>query len=242
MSTPDGGAGVLDRLQTPYDVLGIEVGADVEAVRQAYRALARVHHPDLSADPVSADLFHQITEAYRTLTDPNRRVKADLLARATIAFRAARPGPLPPRPGEDVTVAVEFAPHEFQRGGRRGIVTASRVGCKACRGAGLGESGRLVRCRRCEGTGHRLHIQHTGSGDLRSWRPCGDCAASGCRVADPCGVCRGEGRLSAQVSVTVNFPPGLRDGAFVLVPGFGDAGIRNAPSGDLFVEVRATRS
>lgn len=237
MRTPDGGAGVLDRLRTPYDVLGIEVGADVDVVRQAYRALARLHHPDLSADSVSADLFQQITEAYRALIDPNRRLKADLLARATIAFRDSRPGPLPLRPGEDVTVAVEFAPHEIGRGGRRVVVTPSRVGCKACGGAGLGESGRLVRCQRCEGTGHRLHIQHTGAGDLRSWRPCGECSASGCRVADPCGVCRGEGRLSSQVSVTVNFPPRLRDGAFVLVPGFGDAGIRNAPSGDLFVEV-----
>jgi len=55
-----------------YAALDIPMDADREAIRSAYRILARRYHPDTGIDS-SAEKFRQITEAYETLGDPGRR-------------------------------------------------------------------------------------------------------------------------------------------------------------------------
>jgi curved DNA-binding protein CbpA len=55
-----------------YTILGIAPDADEEAIRVAYRSLARRYHPD-SGDGSSSDKFRELTEAYETLSDPQRR-------------------------------------------------------------------------------------------------------------------------------------------------------------------------
>lgn len=45
--------------------LGLEPGADADAIKAAYRAKARQHHPDAGGD---ADQFHKVTRAYELLT------------------------------------------------------------------------------------------------------------------------------------------------------------------------------
>lgn len=61
-----------------YDVLGILPGASDKEVRQAYRKLAREHHPDVNqGDKASEAKFKQINEAYGVLSDPEKRGKYD---------------------------------------------------------------------------------------------------------------------------------------------------------------------
>jgi curved DNA-binding protein CbpA len=55
-----------------YVVLGIAQDADTDAVRSAFRALARRYHPDAGAGS-SPDEFRRALEAYETLSDPDRR-------------------------------------------------------------------------------------------------------------------------------------------------------------------------
>jgi len=45
-------------------LLGLERGASLEAIKRAYRRLAKHHHPDLGGD---VDLFHRLDAAYRLL-------------------------------------------------------------------------------------------------------------------------------------------------------------------------------
>jgi DnaJ-class molecular chaperone len=66
-----------------YVVLGISRDADDEAIRRAYRMLARRYHPDQGVGS-SAEKFRQVREAYETLIDPASRRSYDLsLQRAT---------------------------------------------------------------------------------------------------------------------------------------------------------------
>jgi len=59
----------------PYQVLGVERGADDDAVKKAYRKLALKWHPDRNtANKVEAEKeFKRISEAYQLLIDPGRR-------------------------------------------------------------------------------------------------------------------------------------------------------------------------
>lgn len=67
-------------MQTHYHVLGIESDADNDAVRVAYRRLARDHHPDRIANSSAVSGGRDmsvINEAYRVLIDPGRRALYD---------------------------------------------------------------------------------------------------------------------------------------------------------------------
>ena len=61
---------------THYDTLGVDSDATAGQIRDAYRRLARVHHPDRSAADGSGRM-HDINEAYRVLRDPARRAVYD---------------------------------------------------------------------------------------------------------------------------------------------------------------------
>ena len=61
-------------------VLGVPRTATVMDVKRAYRKLARRFHPDINpGDHVAALRFKEITEAYETLSDPERRRRYDVL-------------------------------------------------------------------------------------------------------------------------------------------------------------------
>ena len=66
-------------MKTAYDLLGIRSDADTEAVRKAYRAAVKLHHPDCRpGDPDAALLrFRQIAAAYAILRDAKRRAAYD---------------------------------------------------------------------------------------------------------------------------------------------------------------------
>ena len=75
-----------------YAVLGVPYDASPDAVRRAYRTLARRHHPDTNAGSVVAERrFQKIGEAYAVLSDPGQRREYDAL-NARI-HRYSRPSP-----------------------------------------------------------------------------------------------------------------------------------------------------
>ena len=57
-----------------YKVLGVERGADQDAIKKAYRKLARQHHPDTNkGDKKSEEKFKEVNEANEVLSDPEKR-------------------------------------------------------------------------------------------------------------------------------------------------------------------------
>src|SRR5271155_2923923 len=62
-----------------YEVLGVPRDADQDAIRRAYRKLARKHHPDLNSDSDAEDRFKELGEAYEVLSDADKRERYDRL-------------------------------------------------------------------------------------------------------------------------------------------------------------------
>lgn len=61
--------------QTLYAVLGIKKGADEQAIKTAYRRLARQWHPDVCRESDAKDQFIKLQAAYEVLSDPVKRRK-----------------------------------------------------------------------------------------------------------------------------------------------------------------------
>jgi len=68
-----------------YKVLGVERSAGEDEVKKAYRKLARKYHPDVSKEANAKEKFQEVSEAYETLRDKEKRAAYDSLG-------AHRPG------------------------------------------------------------------------------------------------------------------------------------------------------
>lgn len=82
-----------------YSVLGVAASATQDEIKKKYRKLASKHHPDKNPnDPKAADTFKQISEAYQTLGDAEKRKQYDDMRRLGAfggfggSSRADRPG------------------------------------------------------------------------------------------------------------------------------------------------------
>src|SRR5258706_11106250 len=65
-----------------YAVLGVAASASQDEIKKKYRKLASKHHPDKNPnDPKAADTFKQISEAYQTLGDAEKRKQYDDMRR-----------------------------------------------------------------------------------------------------------------------------------------------------------------
>jgi hypothetical protein len=114
---------------TYYDVLGVEPGADLDAIRQAWRRKVRLLHPDRhlgSPDQVQADAAAEtlrVNRAWETLRDPEARRRYDQTISAT---RSPRPVAEPTENQVSVTCAICHTKQLVPR-------SAGRFDCVNCR-------------------------------------------------------------------------------------------------------------
>ncbi len=65
-----------------FKVLGVERNADSDAIKRAFRKLARQYHPDVNPEDSTAEAkFKEVSEAYEVLSDPDKRSKYEQFGR-----------------------------------------------------------------------------------------------------------------------------------------------------------------
>ncbi len=250
-----------------YAVLGVSRGASDDEIKRAYRRLAREHHPDLNpGDAAAEEQFKQLTVAYETLSDPEKRRRYDTFGDAALgggggqdpfggfgggglgdlidAFfgggagngRARAPGG-PPR-GSDLETVIDLEFVEAVFGADREVSIRAAVACETCNGSGAAAGSRPTTCTMCGGSGELRRVRQSILGQMVTSSPCHRCGGLGQEIASPCETCRGEGRVTRQRTYTVNVPAGVDHGATLRLEGRGAAGPRGGPPGDLFVHLR----
>ncbi|HET7671167.1 MAG TPA: DnaJ C-terminal domain-containing protein [Burkholderiales bacterium] len=76
-----------------YKVLGVERTAGEDEIKKAYRKLARKYHPDVSKETNAKERFQEISEAYETLRDKEKRAAYDSLGSGFRPGQDFRPPP-----------------------------------------------------------------------------------------------------------------------------------------------------
>lgn len=138
------------------------------------------------------------------------------------------------RAGADLGYELGITLDEAFHGVTKEIKVPTWVQCKTCSGSGAKKGSGPVNCSACSGSG-QVRMQH---GFLTVQQSCPQCHGRGQVIKDPCGDCRGSGRVRQTKSLSVKIPAGIDSGDRIRLSGEGEAGQNGGPAGDLFVEVR----
>lgn len=249
-----------------YGLLGVSPNASDDEIKKAYRRLARELHPDLNPGDKSAeDRFKEITLAYETLSDRERRRRYDMfgpegaqgptdpfstMAGAGLgdlfdAFFGGSPfggsrtrGYNGPPRGADAELALDLSFEEAVFGAAKQVSLRANVACATCSGSGARPGTTPTRCTTCEGTGEVRRVRQSILGQMVTASPCHRCGGTGEEVASPCTDCHGDGRRTEERTYSVDVPAGVDHGSTLRLTGRGHAGPRGGHPGDLYVHLR----
>lgn len=241
-----------------YDILGLEKDASQKQVREAYRRLALLHHPDRNKDNLdAADRMKEINESYAVLSDPQKRREYDALRQAygssaygqfrqTYSDRDIFKGSDVQQIFEELSRAFGFRgfddvfresygagyrTFEFRRPGVFGQVFVGGFGGgqNAGRSAPLGGYlGRLIRYGLKKKCGIELPERGKDLQDFIVLFP--EVARLGGRIRYSCR------KTDRELFVTI--PPSTRAGQQLRLKGMGEVGRAGGEAGDLYVTVQ----
>ncbi len=224
-----------------YQTLGVAKTASDKELKQAYRKLARKHHPDVNPGDKSAEArFKEINEAYEVLGDPDKRRKYDELGANWRQYEQAQqqgqgfPGGNPfgggapgggawninmGGPGGYRTMSEEEMHELFGNEDPFSDFFRTFFGGGGPREGGRPRQGRAPRAQNGRDIEHEveLTLEEAYHGATR-------------RVSIKQG---GHAR-----SVDVRIPVGVKDGSRVRAAGEGESGGNGGASGDLYLRVR----
>src|SRR5215468_2965862 len=245
--------------QDYYQALGISRGANADEIKKAYRSLAMKFHPDRNqGDKAAEHKFKEISEAYDVLKDDQKRAAYDRFGHAAFEngngrgfggfdFSATgfadifdemfgefmgrgRSNQARGR-GADLRYNMTITLQEAFAGKQTTVRVPGSATCEACNGSGSEKGAHPVACPTCRGAGRIRATQ----GFFTVERTCHTCGGAGRIIEKPCKQCNGSGRVRKEKNLSVNVPAGVEDGNRMRLAGEGEAGMRGAPPGDLYI-------
>ena len=242
-----------------YEVLGVDKTAGEREIKKAYKKLAMKYHPDRTdGDKALEEKFKEAQEAHEILTDERKRAAYDQYGHAGVdpnrggggggadfgdifgdvfgdifGGGGGRGRQSRARSGADLRYNLELSLEEAVRGKNVEIRVPTLVECEVCDGSGAKKGTSPTTCPTCHGNGQVQMRQ----GFFAVQQTCPTCSGKGKIISDPCGSCRGHGRIEKTKTLSVKVPAGVDTGDRIRLSGEGEAGEHGAPAGDLYVQV-----
>jgi curved DNA-binding protein len=201
-----------------YKVLGLEPTADDQAVKSAYRKLARKYHPDVSKEANAENKFKDAAEAYEVLKNTEKRAEYDELRKYGQQGR-----PFEPPPGWRPREGRGFANERAGASEYSDFFESLFGGANRSHGAGRNT------IRRGQDVEMELAIllEETLAADTK-------------KIAFQMPQYSANGQPLPAISKTLNvkIPPGVSDGERIRLKGQGAPGLGGAANGDLYLIIR----
>ncbi len=141
------------------------------------------------------------------------------------------------RKGKDIELGLEIPLEDVLKGKEKEISLEKYITCSRCQGSGAEPGTKINECFSCRGTGEVQQIKRTFFGSFTRFATCPECKGEGKRPDKPCNVCKGEGRVRDEEKIRIFIPAGVDTNQVIKVEGKGEAGRREAKSGDLYVRI-----
>lgn len=225
-----------------YEQLGVKRDATVEQIRQAYRKLARKHHPDVNpGDRLAEEKFKDINEAHEVLSDPEKRKRYDQLGanwKDGAEFT-------PPAGWGRVNVQFDDLGSIFGEGGFSDFFETLFGGAKSATQAEHRRGGSRNRPDRGQDSEAEMEISledaHKGGRHritLQGSRSCPTCSGTGSLSGAVCTTCGGAGYTISPKTIDVNIPAAAREGSVIKLKHQGQSGMKGGESGDLYIKLK----
>ena len=219
-----------------YEVLGVKRNAGEPEIKQAYRRLARKHHPDVNPGDKSAEAkFKEINEAYEVISDKDKRKKYDRFGNQwqyADQFARAEPQQAPTRGFSQSGGNASF---QFGGGDLNSLFDELLRGNSAYHRRTQPRRGRDIEAA-VEVTLEEAFQGTTRTLSLQAEEPCPTCRGSGHIQNVPCSTCQGFGAVARVKRLEVKIPAGVNNRSRVRIAGKGQPG-GNGASGDLYLVV-----
>ena len=218
-----------------YRILGVGRNASEKEIKQAYRRLARKHHPDLNPNDKSAEeKFKGINAAYEVLSNPEKRKKYDQFGEQwEYADQFAKAG------------GQERVRWDFGKGGTTfeygdlsefgdifsSLFGDSGAGSRTGRGPQRGQDIESP----IEITLEEAYHGSTRVIQLQVGGPCTACGGTGRVGSLVCTICNGAGQKVSPKRLDVKIPAGVKDGSRIRIAGEGGLGRAGGSKGDLYL-------
>lgn len=236
-----------------YEILGVSRDANHAQIKKAFYERARILHPDVNNAPDAEAQFKELNEAYAVLSDERKRTNYDRFGDPDASsfdlfsdfgmssvfqdFFGANQDSHISAQGRDMVYRAQISLQEAACGTWIKVEYAHEVACETCGATGSQSKEVATTCSRCGGRGSVISTVNSVFGTMQTQVVCPECEGLGTTIADPCPVCGGSGRVEQQEETEISCEPGITSGARIRIEGKGEAGLRGAQSGDLYVEV-----
>ena len=235
-----------------YDILGVGPDASDAQLKTAYRKGALKHHPDKNAhNPESADKFKEISKAYETLADPQKRQLYDQYGEEGLEQGGMGGGGMSaedlfsqffgggggfggmfgggmgrdtgPKKARTIHHVHKVSLEDIYRGKVSKLALQKSVICSKCEGRG-GKEGAVKTCPGCNGQGMKTMMRQMGPMIQRFQTVCPDCNGEGetIRDKDKCKQCGGKKTIIERKVLHVHVDRGVQSGTKLDFRGEGD--------------------
>jgi molecular chaperone DnaJ len=137
--------------------------------------------------------------------------------------------------GSNLRIKLKLTYEEIAKGVTKNIKVKKHVVCNTCSGSGAKDKNSVQTCGTCGGSGQVRRVQNTFLGQMQTVTTCPTCNGEGSTITSKCTVCRGEGRVYGEETVSIDIPAGVQEGMQLNISGKGNAGERGGSTGDLII-------
>lgn len=208
-----------------YKTLELQRDATAQEIKQAFRKLSKVYHPDRNpGDQVKAARFVEINTAYEVLSDQEKRQIYDIHGEEGLSNQSSQQTDMwgnrrglqkGPNANSDITVTLE----ELYNGNNKEFTIKKNVICPICRGTGA-KDGKLKKCPKCSGHGVRVEQMQTGMGfTMQMQVTCERCQGKGTIAQGHCTKCHGHKVVAQSKTLKISIEKGSPNGHTIVFPG-----------------------